>query len=154
MGVRLQSAPFEPGVETNRFLAATDGAGAAVTFTGLVRSTPDAAITTMTLEHYPALAQKQLEALRTDAIARFALLEAEIIHRFGTLTPGEPIVQVMTLAPHRRAAFDGADFIMDTLKTTAPFWKKEAGAEGEVWVEPKIEDDAATARWRNKKAGD
>jgi molybdopterin synthase catalytic subunit len=102
----------------------------------------------MTLEHYPALAQRQLEALRENAITRFGLLAAEIIHRFGTLYPGDPIVQVMTLAPHRQAAFDGANFIMDTLKTTAPFWKKEENSEGTRWVEAKESDDQAAARWK------
>lgn len=147
MTVTLQSEPFDPGALANAFLEATHGAGAAVTFTGLVRSTPDDAIVSLTLEHYPALAQRQLEDLRTNAIARFGLLAAEIIHRFGILYPGEPIVQVMTLAPHRHAAFDGANFIMDTLKTTAPFWKKEETPEGAHWVEAKKSDDAAAARW-------
>lgn len=147
MSVTLQSEPFDPGTLFNDFLEANKGAGAAVTFTGLVRSTPDDPIASMTLEHYPALAQRQLEDLRTNAMARFELLEGRIIHRFGRLYPGEPIVQVMTLAPHRQAAFDGANFIMDTLKTTAPFWKKEEGPDGTRWVEAKDSDDKATARW-------
>jgi molybdopterin synthase catalytic subunit len=147
MSVTLQSEPFDPGSLFNDFLEANKGAGAAVTFTGLVRSTPDDPIASMTLEHYPALAQRQLEDLRTNAMTRFELLEGRIIHRFGRLYPGEPIVQVMTLAPHRQAAFDGANFIMDTLKTTAPFWKKEEGPDGTRWVEAKDSDDKATARW-------
>lgn len=147
MSVTLQSDPFDPGALANAFIESVDGAGAAVTFTGLVRSTPDDPITSMTLEHYPALAQRQLEQLRAAAIARFELLDAHIVHRFGTLFPGDPIVQVMTLSPHRQSAFDGANFIMDTLKTTAPFWKKEARAAGASWVEAKDADDAATARW-------
>ncbi len=147
MRIRLQSEVFDPGAETNAFLERADGAGAAVTFTGLVRSTADEPIHSMTLEHYPALAQRQLEALASDAIDRFALLDAEIIHRFGTLYPNEPIVQVMTLAPHRQSAFDGASFIMDTLKTSAPFWKKEKRADGEAWVEARTADDEAAARW-------
>lgn len=147
MSVTLQSEPFDPGILFNAFLEANKGAGAAVTFTGLVRSTPDDPIVSMTLEHYPELAQRQLEVLRAEAIERFALLDAQIIHRFGKLYPGEPIVQVMALAPHRQAAFDGANFIMDTLKTTAPFWKKEEGPAGTRWVEAKDSDDKATARW-------
>lgn len=147
MSVTLQSEPFDPGALSNAFLKATNGAGAAVTFTGLVRSTPDDPIVSMTLEHYPALARRQLETLRAEAIARFDLLAAEIIHRFGTLYPGEPIVQVMALAPHRQAAFGGANFIMDTLKTNAPFWKKEESARGTRWVEAKQTDDVAAARW-------
>ena len=147
MGVTLQAAPFDAGQRYNSFVQGSTGAGAAVTFTGLVRSTPADPIQSLTLEHYPALAESQLEALRLEAIARFDLLAADILHRYGTLSPGEPIVQVMTLARHRQAAFDGASFIMDTLKTTAPFWKKEAGPDGEHWVEAKEADDAATARW-------
>jgi molybdopterin synthase catalytic subunit len=147
MSVTLQSKPFDPGALFNTFLKASHGVGAAVTFTGLVRSTANDPITSMTLEHYPALAQRQLEDLRAMAIKRFELLDAQIIHRFGKLYPGEPIVQVMTLAPHRQAAFDGANFIMDTLKTTAPFWKKEEGPDGTKWVEAKESDDKATARW-------
>ena len=147
MSVTLRSEPFDPGTLFNAFLESNKGAGAAVTFTGLVRSTPDDPIVSMTLEHYPALAQRQLEALREQAVERFALLDAHIIHRFGKLYPGEPIVQVMTLAPHRQSAFDGANFIMDILKTNAPFWKKEEGSDGTRWVEAKDSDDKATARW-------
>lgn len=150
MAVRLQSAAFDPGAETNGFLARTQGGGAAVTFTGLVRSTPDDPIISLTLEHYPALAQRQLEALRKTAIERFALLDAEIIHRFGRLLPNEPIVQVMALALHRQAAFDGANFMMDTLKTNAPFWKKEERPAGAHWVEARHSDDAAALRWQGK----
>lgn len=148
MTVTLQSEPFDAGALTNAFLKAHSGAGAAVTFTGLVRSTPDDPIVSMTLEHYPALARRQLEDLRDQAITRFSLLAADIIHRFGTLYPGEPIVQVMTLSPHRHAAFEGANFIMDTLKTNAPFWKKEERATGTQWVEAKESDDTAAARWQ------
>lgn len=150
MAVRLQSMPFDPGAETNAFLTRTKGGGAAVTFTGLVRSTPEEPIASLTLEHYPALAQHQLETLRDTAIERFSLLDAEIIHRFGTLLPEEPIVQVMTLALHRQAAFDGANFIMDTLKTNAPFWKKEERPGGSAWVEARKSDDTAAARWDTK----
>lgn len=147
MRVRLQAEPFDPGAQANAFLARGKGAGASVTFTGLVRSTPDDPVASMTLEHYPELARHALEKLAADAMARFGLLDAEIIHRFGTLRPGEPIVQVMTLALHRHAAFEGANFLMDTLKTSAPFWKKEKRADGEVWVEAKASDDEAAARW-------
>lgn len=147
MSVTLQSEPFDPGALVNAFLSSSQGAGAAVTFTGIVRSSEDDPIVSMTLEHYPSLARRQLLDLRDAAIARFALIDATIIHRFGTLYPGDPIVQVMTLAPHRHAAFDGANFIMDTLKTTAPFWKKEERAGASEWVKAKQSDDAATARW-------
>jgi molybdopterin synthase catalytic subunit len=147
MAVRIEEAPFDPGAESNAFLAANAGAGAAVTFTGLVRSQPDDPIATLTLECYPDLAIAQVEALGAEAVVRFGLIKYTVIHRYGRLRPGEPIVQVMTLAPHREAAFKGAEFLMDFLKTDAPFWKKEATPAGERWVEAKTDDDAAKARW-------
>ncbi len=148
MTVRVEEAPFEPGAETNRFLRDADGAGAAVTFTGLVRSSPGDEVASLTLEAYPELAIAQIEKAVAEAISRFGLIRAAVIHRYGTLTPGEPIVQVMALAGHRQAAFEGAEFLMDYLKTDAPFWKKEATAEGARWVEAKPADDAARDRWR------
>lgn len=147
MAVRISEAPFDPGAETNTFLAANAGAGAAVTFTGLVRSDPADAIAALTLECYPELAVNQIEAIGARAVVRFALIKFAVIHRYGRLLPGEPIVQVMTLAPHRQAAFAGAEFLMDYLKTDAPFWKKETTPEGERWVEAKTEDESARARW-------
>ncbi|WP_137152612.1 molybdenum cofactor biosynthesis protein MoaE [Devosia sp. FKR38] len=147
MPVRVTTAPFDPGAETNAFLAAGQGAGAAVTFTGVVRSTAEDPVTSLTLECYPELAINQLEAILAEAIARFELVAASVIHRYGKLAPGEPIVQVMTLSPHRAAAFRGAEFLMDYLKTDAPFWKQESGPEGTIWVAPREEDDSARARW-------
>lgn len=148
MSVRLGEAPFDPGAETNAFLAQGAGAGAAVTFTGLVRSRPDDPVASLTLECYPELAEAQIGKAIAEAVVRFGLLRARVIHRYGRLAPGEPIVQVMTLAPHRQAAFDGAEFLMDYLKTDAPFWKQEATPEGQRWVEAKAEDDAARDRWK------
>jgi molybdopterin synthase catalytic subunit len=148
MPVRVQTETFDPGAECNAFLAQAGGAGAAVTFTGLVRSLPDEPVQSLTLECYPELAINQIEAMIAEAVGRFALLRADVIHRYGTLPPGDPIVQVMTLAPHRQAAFDGAEFLMDFLKTDAPFWKQEATDTGSRWVEAKREDDAARDRWR------
>ncbi|KQX40019.1 molybdenum cofactor biosynthesis protein MoaE [Devosia sp. Root436] len=147
MAVRVSTDPFDPGAETNAFLAAGQGAGAAVTFTGVVRSRPDDPITALTLECYPELAINQLASIVEQATSRFGLLAATVIHRYGTLAPGEPIVQVMTLSPHREAAFKGAEFLMDYLKTGAPFWKQETGPNGTHWVEAKAEDDVAKARW-------
>lgn len=147
MSVRLQEAPFDPGAETNLFLSQSDGAGAAVTFTGLVRSRPDDPVSALTLEVYPELAEAQIGRAIAEAVARFGLLRAGVIHRYGRLTPGEAIMQVMTLAPHRGAAFEGAAFLMDYMKTDAPFWKKEETVDGDRWVEAKQEDDAARARW-------
>lgn len=148
MSVRLQEALFDPGAETNAFLEAAAGAGAAVTFTGLVRSRPDDPVSTLTLESYPELAEAQIGKAIAEAVTRFGLIKVSVIHRYGRLVVGEPIVQVMTLAPHRQAAFDGASFLMDYLKTDAPFWKKEATPDGDRWVEAKQEDDAARDRWR------
>ena len=148
MAIRIQSEPFDPGAEFNTFIAGTDTAGGAVTFTGLVRSDAHDPITELTLECYPELASSQIAAIEAQAIARFGLLRATIIHRYGRLVPGEPIVQVMTLAPHRAAAFEAAEFLMDYLKTDAPFWKKEAGPSGERWVGHNSADDKARARWR------
>ena len=147
MSVRVSTDAFDPGAETNAFLATAHGAGAAVTFTGVVRSNPDDPITTLTLDCYPELAVNQLTALVEQAKTRFALLAATVIHRYGAMAPGEPIVQVMTLSPHRDAAFRGAEFLMDHLKTDAPFWKQETGPKGTHWVEAKSEDDTAKARW-------
>ena len=147
MAVRVQTASFDPGAELNAFLAASNGAGAAATFTGVVRSKPDDPITALTLECYPELAINQLTSIIELATARFGLLAATVIHRYGTLAPGQPIVQVMTLSPHREAAFKGAEFLMDYLKTDAPFWKQETGRGGTHWVEAKDEDDKARARW-------
>jgi len=148
MAVRLQTQSFDPGVETNRFLAASAGAGAAVTFTGLVRSRPGDPVSTLTLEVYAELAEAQIGKAIAEAVTRFGLIKATVIHRYGALHAGEPIVQVMALAPHRRAAFEGAEFLMDYVKTDAPFWKKEATPEGDRWVEAKPEDDHARDRWR------
>ena len=147
MSVRVTTDAFDPGAETNAFLATGRGAGAAVAFTGVVRSGPDDPVTTLTLECYPELAVNQLTAILDQARTRFGLLAATVIHRYGTLGPGDPIVQVMTLAPHRHAAFQGAEFLMDHLKTDAPFWKKETRSDGTRWVEAKPEDDAARASW-------
>jgi len=147
MAIRVQTEPFDPGRETNLFLEVSAGAGAAVTFTGLVRSDPRDPVSTLTLECYPELAMNQIGAVEAKAIARFGLIRASIIHRYGELRPGEPIVQVMTLAPHRRAAFEGAEFLMDYLKTDAPFWKREATSAGDRWVEHNADDDRARTRW-------
>ena len=112
-------------------------------------SLPGEAVATLTLDCYPELALNQISKMIEQATERFALLGATVIHRYGRLEAGAPIVQVMTLAPHRQAAFEAAEYLMDFLKTDAPFWKKETTAEGaEHWVEAKPADDAARDRWR------
>jgi len=152
--IRLQREIFDPGAESNAFLQAansanaTNAAGAAVTFTGLVRSLPDEPIISLTLEHYEPLARRQLSRIADDAVERFDLLAITIIHRFGHMLPGQPIVQVMTLGAHRRAAFEGAEFVMDFLKSDAPFWKKQLSKTGQTWVEATSADDRARDRWQ------
>lgn len=149
MFVRLQSEPFDPGTELNTFLKDRPNSGAHVSFTGTVRSTPDKPVETLTLEHYPALAQKQLTGFAKQAVDRFALDDIGIIHRYGTLNKGEVIVMVIASAPHRQAAFDGANFVMDWLKTDAPFWKRETGPDGTQWVDARTADDHAKQKWRS-----
>ena len=148
MFVRLQSEPFDPGAEANAFLKGREAAGAFVSFVGTVRSTPENPIETLTLEHYPALAQKQITRFADKAMARFDLIDIGVIHRFGTMAPGDVIVIVLALSAHRQAAFDGANYVMDWLKTDAPFWKRETGPDGESWVAAKDVDDAAREKWR------
>ncbi len=145
--LRISPDAFDPGAETNRFIAEHAGAGAAVTFTGLVRSDPKDPVSELVLECYPALATEEIGRFMREAMTRFELLHATVIHRYGALKPGEPIVQVMTLAAHRQAAFAGAEYLMDYLKTGAPFWKKESTQSGSHWVEARSEDDTARARW-------
>jgi molybdopterin synthase catalytic subunit len=147
VSVRIQEAAFDPGAELNGFSELSEGAGAVVTFTGLVRSNPSDPIESLTLECYPELALNQIGEIAAEAHERFGLLDETVIHRYGTLRPGDPIVQVMTLAPHREAAFEAAQFLMDYLKTDAPFWKKEASAGTTRWVEARAEDVEAKARW-------
>ncbi|WDR05084.1 molybdenum cofactor biosynthesis protein MoaE [Devosia rhodophyticola] len=148
MTVRVIAHGFDPGGQTNLFLKEHNSAGAVVTFTGLVRSSPSDPITSLMLECYPDLAINQVETILAQGLTRFELLAATIIHRYGTMVPGDPIVQVMTMSPHREAAFEGAQFLMDYLKTDAPFWKKETGPTGTKWVDAKSADDRAKARWK------
>jgi molybdopterin synthase catalytic subunit len=150
VAVRLQTGPFDPGAETNAFLKSLESDGAAVTFTGLVRSINDRPIEKLVLEHYAPLAERQIRAIAEKALDRFQLSALTVIHRFGELLPNEPIVQVMASAPHRHAAFDGAGFVMDWLKTDAPFWKREDGPDGSHWVESHARDEAARANWEDE----
>lgn len=146
--IRVTTEPFDQGAEANAFIGQHTDAGALVTFTGLVRSLPTDPISALILECYEELAINQLAAIRDAAITRFTLTDAAIIHRYGRLVPGETIMMVMTLAPHRQAAFDSAQFLMDYLKTDAPFWKQEETPSGIRWVEAKAQDDASRDRWQ------
>ena len=146
MSVRVQSTPFDMGAEVDAFTAASKGAGAVVTFSGLVRDEAGT-LTSMEIEHYPGMTEKALEKIRGEAVARWSLTGAMIIHRYGPMEPGDQIMMVATAARHRGDAFSAAEFLMDYLKSRAPFWKKEFGRDGEAWVAAKDEDEAALNRW-------
>ncbi len=145
--VRIQAAAFDPGAEAAAFTAAQAGAGAVVTFTGLVRG--DGGLAAMEIEHYPGMTERAVAAMLARARARWPLTGALVIHRHGRLAVGEPIMMVATASPHRAPAFAAAEFLMDWLKSRAPFWKKEIGADGAAWVAAKDDDEAALGRWRD-----
>ena len=146
MWVRVQAAAFDMGAEAVAFAAAAKGAGAIVTFTGLVRDN-GGTLAAMEIEHYPGMTEKAIEAIARQAVGRWALTDALVIHRHGLLRADEPIMMVATAAPHRADAFAAAEFLMDYLKSRAPFWKKEIGVDGASWVEAKAADEAALDRW-------
>jgi molybdopterin synthase catalytic subunit len=146
MSVRVQSAPFDMGEEVRAFTASVPGAGAVVTFSGLVRD-EDGTLSAMEIEHYPGMTEKALEKIRAQAMDRWSLTDAWIIHRHGPMLPGDQIMMVATAARHRADAFAAAEFLMDYLKSRAPFWKKEFGPDGETWVAAKDEDEDALGRW-------
>ena len=146
--MRGQRADFDLSAETDALLAACPEAGAVGSFLGVVRSTPERPIAAMTLEHYPAMTEPALTKIAMEAVARFALLGCTVIHRHGRLLPGERIVLVLAAARHRQAALDGTGFLIDWLKTRAPFWKKEILAGGEeAWVTAREQDEEAAAKW-------
>jgi len=142
----VQEAAFDIGAETAAFVAGVGGAGAVVTFTGLVRD-EGATLQAMEIEHYPGMTERAIAAIMDEAVARWALLDALVIHRHGRLRPGEAIMMVATAARHRAEAFAAAEFLMDYLKSRAPFWKKEVGRGGAEWVAAKDADEAALGRW-------
>jgi molybdopterin synthase catalytic subunit len=144
MTVRIQREDFDIGAEIARLTRARANVGAVATFTGICR---DDGITAMTLEHYPGMAEAEIERHVEEAQARWPLLGVTVIHRHGRLTPGENIVLVITTSSHREAAFAAAEFLMDYLKTRAPFWKKEERSDSAGWVEARQIDAAAAERW-------
>lgn len=146
MRLVVQEAAFDLGAEANRFAADLPGAGAVVTFTGLVRDNAGD-LAAMEIEHYPGMTEKAIAAIMDEAKARWSLVDALVIHRYGVLRAKEPIMMVATAAPHRADAFAAAEFLMDYLKSRAPFWKKEIGADGGEWVAAKDSDEAALRRW-------
>ncbi len=146
MRVVVQSAPFDVGAEVSAFTFATRGAGAVVSFTGLVRD-EGGALSGMEIEHYPGMTEKAIAGIAAEAVSRWVLVDALVIHRHGRLAPGEAIMMVATAAPHRADAFAAAEYLMDYLKSRAPFWKKELGADGASWVAAKDADEDALKRW-------
>jgi len=147
MTIRVQREDFEPGVEIARLQR--EDTGAIVSFVGVVRGESHGEkLVSMTLEHFPGMTERELERISEQARSRWSLQGVSVVHRFGELKPGERIVLVVTAAAHRRAAFEAAEFLMDYLKTRAPFWKRELRASGEHWVEARGSDDEAAARWK------
>ena len=144
MTVRLQREDFDIGAEIARLSQGRTDVGAVASFTGICRGGDIAA---MTLEHYPGMAEAEIERHAQEAMSRWPLQGLTVIHRFGRIEPGQNIVLVLTASQHRQAAFEAAEFLMDYLKTSAPFWKQEESAEGSSWVEARAHDDAAAARW-------
>jgi molybdopterin synthase catalytic subunit len=144
--IRVQAMPFDPGGELNTFSASVAGAGAIVSFTGVVRDVAGG-LSSMEIEHYPGMTEKALGAIRGEAMLRWGLADALVIHRIGQLEAHESIMMVMTASQHRRDAFEAAEFLMDYLKSRAPFWKKEITSDGSDWVASKADDEDALSRW-------
>jgi molybdopterin synthase catalytic subunit len=147
--IRLTFEPFDPGVLLSEFSLGRGEVGAIATFTGLARA--DAGATTLLeLEAYPGFTEARIEEIAARARVRFELLDLMVLHRVGKIAPGEPVVFVATAARHRRAAFEACDFLMDYLKSKAPFWKKEHGPDGARWIEPSVQDHADLSRWEKE----
>jgi molybdopterin synthase catalytic subunit len=147
MRVQVQSEPFDIGTETATFAKGKPGVGAVVTFTGIVRDTAAGDLAAMEIEHYPGMTERAITAIAAEAAQRWSLADCLVIHRHGRLAPGDPIMMVATAAPHRSDAFAAAEYLMDYLKSRAPFWKKEITKSGADWVAAKDEDEAALKRW-------
>jgi molybdopterin synthase catalytic subunit len=146
--IRIQQADFDVAQEIAELSKGRTDVGAVVSFTGICRGTEGSEpIAALTLEHYPEMAEAEIKRHADEAIARWPLQGLTIIHRFGRIVPGENIVLVVTASSHRQAAFEAAEFLMDYLKTNAPFWKQEESARGKSWIEAQSHDDAAAARW-------
>ena len=144
--IRVQEAPFDLGAEANAFAARQTGMGAIVTFTGIVRDL-DGSLDHMQIEHYPGMTEKALRSIANDAHARWDLGGSLIIHRHGRLAPGDMIMMVATASRHRKDAFEAAMYLMDYLKSRAPFWKKEAISGDATWVAARDEDEDALKGW-------
>jgi molybdopterin synthase catalytic subunit len=144
--IRVQAEAFDYGAECAEFAANSEGVGAIVTFCGIVRDN-DGTLLGMDIEHYPGMTERALTDIEAQARTRWSLADALIIHRHGALAPGDMIMMVATASRHRADAFAAAEFLMDYLKSRAPFWKKEHTAEGVDWVAARAEDEAALKRW-------
>lgn len=149
MAVRVQREDFDLGAELALLRAGRTDIGALVSFSGLVRDL-DGRLEGFELEHYPGMTEKALRAIEAEAQARWPLRASLIIHRYGPLAPGDQIMMVATASAHRAAAFAAAEFLMDYLKSRAPFWKKERTGEGARWVDAREEDEEALARWASR----
>jgi molybdopterin synthase catalytic subunit len=149
MRVRLAKDPFRPDEELAGFIDGLDGDGAVVSFTGLARPAggDGKEVTGLFLDSYPGMTQASLEGIARDALERFAVSAVSVVHRCGRIAAGEAIVFAAAAAPHRRAAFEAADYLMDRLKTDAVFWKREDGPDGAQWIEPTAGDRADRSRW-------
>ena len=155
MTVRLQREDFDAAAEAAAMTRGRTDIGAVVTFTGICRDhEAGQGVTALTLEHYPGMAEEEITRHVDEARARWPLLGVTVIHRYGRLVPGDNIVLVVTASTHRAAAFAAAEFLMDYLKTRAPFWKQEERAQGTAWVEAKQTDDAAAGRWEKSRAAE
>lgn len=150
--IRVQQQDFDLGAEVAAIRGGNAKIGAIASFTGLVRDLNDGeGVSTLTLEHYPAMTQKALATIVDQARVRWDVIDATVIHRVGTLKPTDQIVLVIVASGHRGDAFEACEFIMDFLKTQAPFWKKEATSRGEHWVAARDSDDVASLRWNAEK---
>jgi molybdopterin synthase catalytic subunit len=149
MAVRVQAETFHIGAEIDAIVAGRGDIGGVATFIGYVRDfSTESGVTALTLEYYPGMTERMLEKIEAEARSRWDLADSLIIHRYDRMTVGEPIVLVATASAHRQAAFDSCAFLMDWLKTKAPFWKREEKADGSSsWVEAKTSDDTAAERW-------
>ncbi|WP_127114767.1 molybdenum cofactor biosynthesis protein MoaE [Shimia sediminis] len=147
MRIVVQAEPFDFGAEANAFASGHTDMGAIVTFTGVVRDLPGDPLDRMVIEHYPGMTEKALESIAAEARERWSLGDVLVIHRHGEMRPGDMIMMVATAAPHRVDAFAAAEFLMDYLKSRAPFWKQEFTADGAEWVASKDEDEDALKRW-------
>ena len=147
MRVAVQEEEFDLGAEANAFADGNASNGAIVTFTGVVRDLATGNLDVMEIEHYPGMTERALSRIAQKAMDRWSLGDVLVIHRHGQLAPGDRIMMVATAAPHRKDAFEAAEYLMDYLKSRAPFWKKEITTSGAAWVDAKDEDGKALTRW-------